>query len=40
MVKMMTKLFALMLLTSMGLFGNAFAADEENLYSNKIEKEI
>ena len=37
MVKMMTKLFALMLLTSMGLFGNAFAADEENLYSNKIE---
>ena len=37
MVKMMTKLFALMLLTSMGIFGNAFAADEENLYSNKIE---
>ncbi len=37
MVKMMTNLFALMLLTSLGLFGNALAAGEENLYSNKIE---
>ncbi|MGB7814798.1 MAG: type IV pilus secretin PilQ [Methylotenera sp.] len=34
---MMTKLFALMLLMSTGLFGNALAAGEENQYSNKIE---
>ena len=37
MIKMMTKLFAFVLVIGMGLFGNAFAADEENLYSNKIE---
>lgn len=37
MIKMMTKLFASLLVIGMGLFGNAFAADDENLYSNKIE---
>ena len=37
MIKMMTKLFAFVLVIGMGLFGNAFAADDENLYSNKIE---
>ena len=37
MIKMMTKLIALMLLMSMSLFGNAFAADDENSYGNKIE---
>lgn len=37
MIKMMTKLFAFVLVISMGLFGNAFAADDENLYNNKIE---
>jgi type IV pilus assembly protein PilQ len=36
MIKMMTKLFAFMLLIGMGLFGNAYAADED-LFSNKIE---
>jgi type IV pilus assembly protein PilQ len=36
MIKMMTKLFALMLLIGMGLFGNTYAADED-LFSNKIE---
>lgn len=36
MTKIMTKLFALMLLISTGLLGNAFAA-EEDLFSNKIE---
>jgi type IV pilus assembly protein PilQ len=37
MIKMMTKLFAFMLLICMSLFGNAYAADED-LLSNKIEK--
>ncbi len=37
MIKMMTKLFAFVLVIGMGLIGNAFAADDENLYSNKIE---
>ncbi len=37
MIKMMTKLFAFMLLVCLGLFGNAYAADED-LLSNKIEK--
>jgi type IV pilus assembly protein PilQ len=37
MIKMMTKLFAFMLLISMCLIGNAYAADED-LLSNKIEK--
>jgi type IV pilus assembly protein PilQ len=36
MTKMMTKLFALMLIVGVGLLGNAFAA-EEDLFSNKIE---
>ncbi len=36
MTNIMTKLFALMLLISTGLLGNAFAADED-LFSNKIE---
>ncbi len=36
MIKMMTKLFAFMLLIGMSLFGNAYAADED-LFSNKIE---
>jgi type IV pilus assembly protein PilQ len=36
MIKMMTKLFAFMLLIGMGLFGNTYAADED-LFSNKIE---
>ena len=35
-VRIMTKLFALMLLISTSLLGNAFAADE-NLFNNKIE---
>ncbi len=38
MIKMITKLFAFMLLLCISLFGNAYAADEENLFSNKIEK--
>jgi type IV pilus assembly protein PilQ len=37
MTKIMTKLFAFMLLLCIGLFGNAYAADED-LLSNKIEK--
>ena len=36
MTKLMTKLFALMLLISTGLLGSAYAADED-LFSNKIE---
>jgi type IV pilus assembly protein PilQ len=36
MIKMMKKLFAFMLLVCVGLFGNAYAADED-LFSNKIE---
>jgi type IV pilus assembly protein PilQ len=36
MARIMTKLFALILLISTGLFGNAYAADE-NLFNNKIE---
>ncbi len=36
MIKMITKLFATMLLICIGLFGNAYAADED-LLSNKIE---
>ncbi len=36
MTNIMTKLFALMLLISTGLLGNAFAADEDQ-FSNKIE---
>ena len=36
MIKMMTKIFALMLLIGMGLFGNTYAANED-LFSNKIE---
>ncbi len=36
MARMMTKLFALILLISTGLFGSAYAADED-LFSNKIE---
>jgi type IV pilus assembly protein PilQ len=38
MIKMITKLFAFMLLVCISLFGNAYAADDENLFSNKIEK--
>jgi type IV pilus assembly protein PilQ len=38
MIKMITKLFAFMLLLCISLFGNAYAADDENLFSNKIEK--
>ncbi len=37
MIKMMTKLIALMLFVSVSLFGNAFAADDEGAYGNKIE---
>lgn len=37
MIKMMTKLIALMLFVSLSLFGNAFAADDEGAYGNKIE---
>ncbi|HSI24431.1 MAG TPA: type IV pilus secretin PilQ [Methylotenera sp.] len=36
MTKIMTKLFALMLLVSIGLFSNAYAVDEDS-FSNKIE---
>lgn len=36
MTKIMTKLFALMLLISTGILGNAYAADDD-LFSNKIE---
>ena len=36
MARLMTKLFALMLLVGVALMGNAFAADED-LFSNKIE---
>ncbi len=38
MIKMITKLLAFMLLICIGLFGNAYAADDENLFSNRIEK--
>jgi len=37
MTKMMMKLITLLLLMSLSLFGNAFAADDEDSYSNKIE---
>jgi type IV pilus assembly protein PilQ len=37
MIKMMTKLFRLMLVISIGIFGNAFAA-EEDIFNNIIEK--
>lgn len=37
MIKMMTRLFTMMLLVSMSFFGNVFAA-EEDIFTNKIEK--
>ncbi len=37
MIKTMTKLFTFMLVICMSLLGSAFAAEEENQYSNKIE---
>jgi type IV pilus assembly protein PilQ len=37
MVKMMTKIFALIVLLSAGLIGNAYAADDASLFNNKIE---
>ena len=37
MIKMMTRIFMLMLLVSINFFGNAFAA-EEDIFTNKIEK--
>lgn len=37
MIKMMTRLFTMMLLLSFSLFGNVFAAEEDG-FSNKIEK--
>ena len=36
--KMITKIFTLMLLVATGLLSNAFAADEDSLLNNKIEK--
>ena len=37
MLKMITKIFTLMVLLSAGLIGNVHAADDANLFSNKIE---
>ena len=37
MVKMMTKIFALMVLLSAGLIGNVYAADDASMFNNKIE---
>jgi type IV pilus assembly protein PilQ len=37
MLKMMTKIFALMVLLSAGLISNVYAADDASLFSNKIE---
>ena len=37
MVKMMTKIFALMILLSAGLLSNVYAADDESLFTNRIE---
>ena len=36
--KMITKIFTLMLLVATGLLSNSFAADEDSLLNNKIEK--
>lgn len=37
MVKMMTKIFALMVLLSAGIIGNVYAADDASMFNNKIE---